>query len=74
MNITRYLFQSPYSSQVQIGTPDPSSKEGESSKSASSTQSPVSSKTPEQWLENHALNVQKVEPTINSNKLLDTYV
>ena len=73
MNVTRYLFQSPSTNQVQIGTPDPSSKGEETSKSTSSFGKAVTSKTPEQWLQNDALTVQKVEPTVNSNKLLDIY-
>ncbi|WP_455757187.1 hypothetical protein [Sulfurimonas sp.] len=73
MTVTRYLFQSPYSSQVQIGTPDPSSKEEETSKSKSSFGSAATAKTPEQWLQNDAITVQKVEPTVETNKLLDTY-
>jgi len=73
MNVARYLFQSPSPNQVQIGTPDPSSKEEETSKSTSPIGSAVTSKSPEQWLQNDAINVQKVEPTVNSNQLLDIY-
>jgi len=32
MNVDRYLFQSPYSSQVQIGRPDPSTAKSEDTK------------------------------------------
>ena len=73
MNVTRYLFQSPSSNQVQIGKPDLSSKEEDSSKSTSSFGSAVTAKSPEQWLQNDATSVQKVKPTVNSNQLLDTY-
>ena len=70
MNVARYLFQSPSSSQVQIGRLDPTSKEEDST---SSSQSAVQSKTPEQWLEKGPSTVQNISPTVESKQLLDIY-
>lgn len=64
MEVTRYIFQSPYSSQVQIGKPDTSSagaKENEN-------KNPVDTVT-------KLDETTKRESTItaNADKLLDTY-
>ena len=74
MDVARYTFQSPYSSQVQVGRPDPSSKQDTQSQGASSE------------LVNDmgasAKNTQPAQPTSNvetesavvSEQLLDIYV
>lgn len=66
MEVTRYLFQSPYSSQVQIGRPDTSSTSG-SAKENSST-SPAANIT------NLETKVEQ-DSTIytNADKILDIY-
>lgn len=72
MEVARYLFQSPYSNQFQIGRPDPSVKKEDDS--SQTKLSPAISKTPEQWLKNEASNPQSsITPTIESTQLLDTY-
>jgi len=74
MTVNRYLFQSPYSNQVQVGRPDPTVKQEETQSSSPSQMTATQAKTPEQWLQNDALEVQTVEPTITSDALLDIYV
>jgi hypothetical protein len=66
MEVTRYLFQSPYSSQVQVGRPETSTS---SNTSGADTQSnPVANVTS---LESKVTQESpKAEP---ADKLLDTY-
>ena len=69
MNVERYIFQSPYSSSVQIGRPDPSSKKEDLGIE--------SSKIPNQTLQDAktfaASQVNEVTPTVESSQLLDVY-
>jgi len=79
MQVNRYIFQSPYSSQVQFGTPDPSVKKedttNEQAKEAKkqTQQSPV---IPNESLQNAnefaSTIIREVAPTV-SNNLLDIY-
>lgn len=73
MEISRYIFQSPYPNQIQIGRPDPTvKKEDDNSQTKLSA---ATSKTPEQWLKSEASNPQSsITPTVESTQLLDTYV
>lgn len=73
MNITRYIFQSPYPSQVQIGRPDPSAKQDISS-SQPDTQILKNTNDTANKAETF-LNTEKkdVKPTVNTTNLLDTY-
>lgn len=73
MNITRYIFQSPYPSQVQIGRPDPSAKQDVSA-SQQDTQILESTNDTASKAQTY-LNSEKkeVKPTVNSTNLLDTY-
>ncbi len=76
MNVGSYIFQSPYSSQVQVGRPDPSvkSEEGESSRAQSSSGSFTTvSPTQQEAQVFEATQVSEVEPTVESNQLLDVY-
>ena len=76
MNVGRYIFQSPYSSQVQVGRPDPSVKneEGESSKTQSSSGSFTTvNSTVQEAQVFEATQTSEVKPTVESNQLLDVY-
>ena len=75
MNVARYIYQSPYSSPVQFGTPDPSVKgEDTAQQKGGNTQS---FKLPNESLQNaqnfKTAQTQNVEPTVDTNKLLDVY-
>ncbi len=73
MQVAQYTFQSPSSSQVQIGTLDPNSKD-ETAAQKSSTESTSSTN---QSLENDkaldTTQAQEVNPAIKSAQLLDLY-
>lgn len=70
MNVSNYIFQSPYPSQVQVGRPDTSATQEEQSK-----QTAVS--TPNTSLEKaksvQAVQTQEVKPKVETSSLLDTY-
>ncbi len=73
MEVTRYIFQSPYSNQVQIGQPDTSSNS--TSKESSSSNNPVENitsleaKTPQE-----SPKTTQESQKVDSNTLLDMYV
>ncbi|MCW8895575.1 hypothetical protein [Sulfurimonas sp.] len=73
MQVTRYLFQSPYSNQIQIGRPDTSS----STKQSGIENDSGLQKAANQSLQNaeafKATQIQEVKPAVSSNSLLDTY-
>ena len=74
MEASRYLFQSPYANQVQIGRVDPSVKK-ESSTSQESA--PIQNETLQKAQNFQAAQTQEVKPSVESSKsthLLDTYV
>ena len=83
MNVTRYIYQSPYSSPVQFGTPDASAKSEDSTqqKSESSTGQKSANtqnfKLPNESLQNaqnfKTAQTKEVEPTVDTSKLLDVY-
>lgn len=73
MNITRYIFQSPYPSQVQIGRPDPSAKQDVSA-SQQGTQILENTNDTASKAQTYLSSEKKeVKPTVNSANLLDTY-
>lgn len=72
MNVSRYIFQSPYSSQVQVGRPDPSVKQESSSSTVSSGSAPVVNETLSSAQSFEATQVSEVTPTVSDN-LLDVY-
>jgi hypothetical protein len=72
VNTVSYIFQSPYSSPVQVGRLDPNTKHEEVTKSSKGQESPVVAKTIGEILQNDTQNPQKVKPTIDANAL-DTY-
>jgi len=77
MTVSRYLFQSPYSSSVQVGRPDPSVKQEEKSDTASAQtdvdSAVVINKTLQEAQSLEATQVSEVKPTVNSSQLLDIY-
>lgn len=73
MTVERYLFQSPYSSQVQIGRPDPSvSKQN----SGDTELLKNTNQTAQQAQQFQATQTQEVKPSVaqSENQLLDVYV
>lgn len=77
MNVASYLFQSPYSSPVQVGRVDPSTKQEESKPqgSAQNTQSAPNMNQKQQEAQSFAASqVKEVVPEVKVPKLLDTYV
>ena len=73
MQVNRYIFQSPYSSQVQVGRPDPSV--GSEQKAQQDTSGLMQSTNTS--LQNaqsfQATQVGEVTPTVTSDNLLDIY-
>lgn len=68
MEVTRYIFQSPYSNQVQIGRPDVNSSSN-STNDASTKNNPVSNVTNlDTAIE------QKSKVAANPDKIVDIYV
>jgi hypothetical protein len=68
MEVQRYIFQSPSSSQVQIGRPDPSVKQEDTSTKSSQEQLNIPSQTATQ-----VQSTSEVKPTIQASSLLDIY-
>ena len=73
MQVNRYIFQSPYSNQVQIGRPDPSlSSEQTTSENTSGLME--STNTSLQNAQSfQATQVGDVVPTVSGDSLLDVY-
>ena len=74
MEVSKYLFQSPSSSQVQVGRPDPSSKQ-EPTKQESTKE--VASTVPNETLKDaqsfQASQTKEVTPSVESSNKLDFY-
>ena len=72
MTVERYLFQSPYSSQVQIGRPDPSVSK-QSNNDAELLQN--TNQTAQKAQQFQASQTQDVKPSVlqSENQLLDVY-
>jgi len=70
MNVAQYTFQSPSSSQVQVGRLDPSSVKEQKTQSAPSDTNETlnAAKSFEQT------QVKDVTPTVNAQQTLDVYV
>lgn len=68
MDVTRYIFQSPYSNQIQIGRPDVSSSSNSTS-DASTKNNPVGNVT-----NLDTVVEQKSKVAANTDKILDMYV
>lgn len=73
MEIKQYLFQSPYSSQVQIGRLDPSVEQNQ--KAQEQTQSLVSStnQTAKEAQQFNSAQTKEVTPSVTSKDSLDLY-
>ncbi|MGB3961439.1 MAG: hypothetical protein WBK95_04335 [Sulfurimonas sp.] len=70
MNVSSYIFQSPYHSQMQIGRPDTSAaNQQNAAKEALNTPNP----TLEKAQNFQASQTKEVKPTIQDAPLLDTY-
>jgi hypothetical protein len=76
MTVNRYIFQSPYSSQVQVGRPDPSatSKEETSSVSTAILKGPdqVQQRAPA-FQSTPVEKTETVQPTNDISQLLNLY-
>jgi len=74
MQVNRYIFQSPYSNQVQIGRPDPSlSIEQTTSENTSGLME--STNTSLQNAQSfQATQTSEVTPTVTNDSLLDVYI
>jgi len=73
MNVAQYTFQSPYSSQVQVGRLDPSSKQETSTASSDSGLIKSTNTTLKNAQSFQATQTQEVTPTVDSSRLLDVY-
>ncbi|MBU1990125.1 hypothetical protein KJ691_05195 [bacterium] len=72
MNVARYLFQSPYSSPVQVGRPDTSVKKEESSGGGAELNLQSQSARDAQSFQ--ATQIKEVQPTVDASQaLLDVY-
>jgi hypothetical protein len=79
MNVSSYLFQSPYPSPVQVGRADTSTKQEDVKKEDTKPQEgSVSTFQADQKQQEAqvfaASQVKEVEPAVKSEKLLDMYV
>ena len=69
MNVAQYTFQSPSTSQVQVGRIDPSSVKEEKSQSAPANTNAIQNEANSFA----ATQVQEVIPTVDTSRLLDVY-
>jgi hypothetical protein len=71
MNVNSYIFQSPYSSSVQVGRPDPNANTQENKEET------LSAKDTNQTLKNAEMlqtsNSKEVTPSVKSANKLDIY-
>lgn len=72
MTVERYLFQTPYSSQVQYGRPDPSVEKEEVAQNTDS-EAPNTNETSQKAQQLQSSQTTEVEPKVSSSKLLDIY-
>lgn len=75
MTVNRYLFQSPYTNQVQVGRPDPSvqQEQGTQAQSSGSELLQTTNQTLQEAQSFEATQVSEVKPTVDSAQLLDIY-
>ena len=74
MTVNSYLFQSPYSSSVQVGRLDSSVKKEDTSQSNSSELPNATNQTLQDAKSFQATQTSEVKPSIDSTHLLDVYV
>ncbi|MBN2815171.1 MAG: hypothetical protein JXQ67_00700 [Campylobacterales bacterium] len=70
MQVTQYTYQSPYTSPVQFGKVDPSTKQEQSTQTDQLLQNNQSAV---QAQELQATQTQEVKPSVTQNSLLDVY-
>ena len=73
MNTVQYLFQSPYSSQVQFGRPDPSTEQNEKTQEAVSSLSSDTNTIAKEAQNFAQTQTKEVTPTVESPNKLDVY-
>ena len=73
MQVTRYLFQSPYSSQVQVGRPDTSTSGEQKSSVDDSGLQKAANQSLEKAQSFKATQTAEVKPTVSSSSTLDIY-
>ncbi len=73
MTVQKYLFQSPYSSSVQIGRPDPNAKSEDTDSIAQNSSANFTNQTLQDSQNFQASQVSEVKPTVDSKQLLDVY-
>ena len=73
MNVSSYIFQSPYSSPVQVGKPDPNATQEQSTqKDTSAEVITTTNESANNAKSFQATQTQEVKPTVETNTL-DTY-
>ena len=73
MNVTQYTFQSPYSSPIQVGRPDPSSQKSETTTGNSSELLKATNTTVNEAQDFAQAQTTEVTPTVDSPNTLDIY-
>ncbi|QFR50231.1 hypothetical protein FJR48_11020 [Sulfurimonas lithotrophica] len=73
MNTTRYLFQSPYHSQVQFGRPDPSSEQNQKTDNNLTNLNDVNNSVQKEAQSFQATQTTEVKPKVSSANKLDVY-
>jgi hypothetical protein len=71
MTVQSYIFQSPYSSQVQIGRPDPSAKQDSQGSDTQTLEN--TNQTLQEAKSFQATQTQDVSPSVTTNQHLDLY-
>ena len=72
MNVTQYTFQSPYSNQVQVGRPDPSSQKADAAQKGSSELLKDTNTIASEARSFESAQTQEVAPTVDSGNTLQT--
>ena len=73
MNVTQYTFQSPYSSQVQVGKPDMSAQKANETQQASSELIKNTNTSLSEAQSFQSSQTQEVTPSVSSSNLIDIY-
>jgi len=74
MNVTQYLFQSPSPNQVQVGRPDPSTKnEGQTTTTDAPQQNVVKANPLKEVAQSTPVVEDIATPVVNTDFLIDTY-
>jgi len=73
MNVSSYLFQSPYPSPVQVGRADPSTQQEEQKTQSNAEPAPQTDQKQQEAQAFAASQIKEVAPVVESKKLLDVY-